>query len=290
MKILASSDLHYNIPRSKQPTRLLAKKINATNADILILAGDIAGADTTAFTEALELFSDFKGIKLLVPGNHDLWTNNGTNSLEKWKNTLPELAKQYEFIMLDGNPQIIDNIGFVGNVGWYDYSFRDETLNVPITFYKAKIGPGRALYNGNLTTDFKITPDKLTHTHIAITAQWNDRKFVKLPLTDEQFTELLTNMLRNDIEKISSKCKKIIAITHHLPARELVWYRGHPNWDFSAAFLGSKKFAETLTPYDNIIYHLSGHNHKAAKCKIANTQHITIGSTYKHKQLIELNI
>ncbi len=289
MRILASSDLHYNIPRSRKPTRELAQQIISQQADVLIIAGDIAGYDTDRFARALDLFSEFKGIKLLVPGNHDLWVNNGVNSFEKWKNILPEIARKYGFVMLDGNPQIIGDIGFVGNVGWYDYSFRDKTLNVPLQFYKAKIGPGRALYNNQLA-EFDINPENLEDTHKAITSIWNDRNFVKLPFSDEEFTELLASQLKDDIEKIANKCKHIIAITHHLPTRKLVWYRGQPNWDFAAAFLGSQKFSDIIADYENIIYHISGHNHKSAHCRISSTEHITIGSTYREKALLKLDI
>ena len=289
MRILASSDLHYNIPRSQEPTRELAKQVINRQGDVLILAGDIAGVDITLFAEALELFSGFKGIKLLVPGNHDLWVNNGISSLKKWQKMLPLIADEYDFIMLDGNPQIIGDIGFAGNIGWYDYSFRDESLNVPIEFYQAKIGPGRALYNDELGK-FNINPDELDHIHRSITGAWNDRKFVKLEMSDSEFTALLADRLKKDIETIYDKCEKMVTVTHHLSTRELVWYRGDPNWDFSAAFLGSQLFADIVKQYPKIVYHLTGHNHKAARCKISSAEHIAIGSTYKTKALIELDI
>ena len=47
MRILVTADLHYDIERSRAPTRQLAREIAATGGDALVLVGDTAGADLT---------------------------------------------------------------------------------------------------------------------------------------------------------------------------------------------------------------------------------------------------
>ncbi len=288
MRIIITSDLHYNIKRSRKATEELSKNLKSISADVLIIAGDIAGPEIDEFRKALELFADFRGIKLFVPGNHDLWVCDGASSFDKLSN-LSKVAEEYDFILLDGNPQVIDKVGFVGTIGWYDYSFKDDSLAVPMEFYRAKVGPGRvALFPDEFRVDFDLS--KLLPHHYKITSIWNDRNFVKLPFSDEKFTDILLHRLASDIEKIKRDTENIIAVTHHLPTRNLVWLRGDPNWDFASAFLGSQRFYEILKNYPQIKYCFSGHNHRSAEWTDGKIQFVSIGSTYRKKVLYEVNI
>ncbi len=289
MRILCTGDLHYNIPRSREATTDLASKVLRRGGDVLILTGDTASSDPHYFSECLELFSEFRGLKLLVAGNHDLWTQNGENSLARWTNLLPSLASQMGFNMLDANPVISGDIGFAGNVGWYDYSFRDENLKVPMRFYRAKAGPGRAKrveYMKHLVEN----KDDLLTLHFEITSAWSDAQHVRLTMSDEEFVELLTEKLKTDLNRITAKTKTIVAVIHHLPARELVWYRGNVNWDFAAAFLGSQRFFDVIMDNPNVKLCLSGHNHRHAEMATEFTKFISVGSTYKKKVLMEFDL
>ena len=61
MKILVTSDLHYDITRSREPTRDLARRVCAKGGDALVLVGDTAGARLEPLGEALTLFDGFPG-------------------------------------------------------------------------------------------------------------------------------------------------------------------------------------------------------------------------------------
>ena len=297
MRILASSDLHYNIKRSKGPAQDLAQRVLRRGGDVFILAGDIAGIEPEMFQRGLELFSGFTGKKLLVAGNHDLWVKPGQCSFEKWSKLLPALAREAGFEMLDHQPCVIGNIGFVGNIGWYDYSFRDEDLRIPLRFYEAKIGPGRAWrleeWHHLLDKEYPLPPE-----HQDITTAWRDGEFVKLPMSDTEFVEHLAQKLRADLSAVAASCEKIVSVIHHVPRRDLVWYRGDSNWDFAAAFLGSRRFQEILSSSFNLNLSdfpalplcLAGHNHHAKVVKENATEYITIGSTYVEKVLLEFEL
>jgi len=238
MRILATSDLHYNIKRSKEPARDVARRVVNRGGDIFILAGDIAGVDSEHFLRGLELFSGFTAKKLLVAGNHDLWIKPGECSFEKWSKRLPQLAAQAGFTMLDHEPTVIGDLGFVGNVGWYAYGFRDDRLAIPMRFYQAKVAPGRAArlseYHHLLDPVDPILPQ-----HHAITTAWRDGEYVRLSMSDLDFVDYLAGRLERHLAQIEPRCRKIIAVMHHLPHRDLVWYRGDANWDFAAAFLAA---------------------------------------------------
>jgi len=289
MRILASSDLHYNIKRSKEPAEELARKTVLRGGDVLILAGDIAGIGPEHFLGCLELFSKFKGEKFLVAGNHDLWVRPGQCSFEKWSKHLPRLAKEAGFWMLDHQPKIVDHIGFVGNIGWYDYSFRDEGLKIPMRFYEAKVGPGRALRLSEYQHLLDPT-DQLLPEHRDITTSWRDGQYVNLPMSDKEFVEHLIEKLQTDLIGVSRNCEKMVAVFHHLPCRKLIWYRQNSNWDFAAAFLGSQRFREVLDNHPTLCLCLSGHNHRANVIKGEVLDYITIGSTYDEKVLLEFEL
>ncbi|NLX07209.1 MAG: hypothetical protein GXY33_18890 [Phycisphaerae bacterium] len=289
MRIIATSDLHYNIARSRPGVRQAAQKVAQRGGDVLVIAGDIAGIDTAIFAEALELFADFRGPKLLVAGNHDLWVAPGRCSLEKWSRELPQIARRYGFHMLDHEPYYADGVAFVGTVGWYDYSFRLRKLDVPLRFYQAKMGPGRVAAVPELSNLLESQDDLHDH-HFAITAAWRDGQYVNLPFDDPGFTDHLAERLDEHLKAAVARSPHVVAVTHHLPRRELVWYRGDPGWDFVAAFLGSDKLHAVLRRYEPVKLCLSGHSHRADSIKDNGTHYVAIGSTYLDKALVELDL
>lgn len=123
MKILATSDWHY--PDFPERVKLIAERARELEADVLVVAGDIS-YDEGRMHEALGLFEDFPGKKLAVAGNHDLWVENEKGSSAKKYKRMGKVLKEHGFHYLDRGPLVLDGTGFVGNVGWYDYSLRNE--------------------------------------------------------------------------------------------------------------------------------------------------------------------
>ena len=66
MRILVTADLHYDIPRSREPARALAARACAAGGDAIVLVGDTAGPDLGPLAECLALLADFGGRKFLV--------------------------------------------------------------------------------------------------------------------------------------------------------------------------------------------------------------------------------
>ena len=116
MKIVVAADLHYGVGYNQEICRKFAQKIPRKKPDVIILAGDTFHFDFQLLTDCLALFEDFKGDKLLVTGNHDLWTKDG-NSLELYEKMLPDLVRQAGFYYLDEKPFIKNSVAFVGNIG-----------------------------------------------------------------------------------------------------------------------------------------------------------------------------
>ncbi|MBN2561602.1 MAG: metallophosphoesterase family protein [Phycisphaerae bacterium] len=144
MRIIITSDLHYNVPRSKAPTRAVAEEICGLGGDVLILAGDSAAGDLTILDEVFGLFESFSGAVLAVAGNHELWTADGADSLHRYEHDLAEACARNGVHYLDATPFLADKLAIVGNVGWYDFTFRPSPMGIPLRFYENKIAPGAA--------------------------------------------------------------------------------------------------------------------------------------------------
>ncbi|MBK8268764.1 MAG: metallophosphoesterase [Planctomycetes bacterium] len=124
MRIIITADLHYDVARSREPAKAIAREICERGGDILLIVGDTASANLNFLDEAFGLFESFGGSKLTVAGNHELWTAGAACSLHRHENELAEACSRNGIHYLEREPFIADGIAFVGSVGWYDYSFR----------------------------------------------------------------------------------------------------------------------------------------------------------------------
>ena len=290
MKILVTADLHYDIARSREPTRDLARRICAGGGDVLVLAGDTAGADPDTLAQCLDLFDGFAGRKLLVPGNHCLWCRTGETSLDRYQRVLPDVAAAGGFEMLDQQPVAIDGLGLVGSIGWYDYSFREASLGIPLAFYRAKVAPGAAAQAGAHAGLVEAHRDRLTDRQLAIATRWMDGVHVRLGIDDEAFVAHLTWKLRRQLAALSRRVERIVAITHHLPFEQLV-PRGRPDrFAFAAAFMGSGRLGEVLRACPKVRWVYCGHSHWPARMRLGRLRVVNVGSTYRQKRLEVLEV
>jgi predicted phosphohydrolase len=289
MRILASSDLHYNIHRSRASAEDLAARACAAGGDALVLVGDTAGADFGPFREALRLFAGFGGLKLLVPGNHCLWCYGGGDSMQRYRTELPAMAAEEGFVLLDHHPQTLGVVGLAGSIGWYDYSFADSSLEIPLPFYQAKISPGAANYLGRKELLDAHGAD-LQERHMSIGVRWMDGQYVKLGMTDAEFTEQLAGTLREQLTQLSASCERIVVFMHHLPFVELVPRRRPPRFAFAAAYMGAERLGQVLREFPKITHVFCGHSHFRRRVAIGSMDVLAIGSTYVEKHLEVLEV
>lgn len=292
MKVIAIADLHYNIARCREQVQAQARAVCTRGADVLAVAGDTASTDVQYFEEALALFESFPGRKVLVPGNHDLWVLAAGDSRKRYEQDLPEICRRHGFEYLDAGPVLVDGTAFVGTVGWYDYSFRDESLGVPMRFYEAKAGPGAAdqlrRYRHLLDGHGDVS-DEMKQ----ITAIWRDGQHVKLGMSDVDFTRQQVDKLREHLRWAAQRVEQIICLIHHLPLREMAPDTDEPNWRFARAFLGSTCFRDLFESQPKVRYVLAGHSHwpyhgQHSSHDNGMIDYINIGSGYHRKHEVEL--
>lgn len=290
MRILITGDLHYNIRRSQAGAVELAAEARRLGGDALVLLGDTAGADTQSLREALELFAEFDGLRLLVPGNHCLWCQPGQDSLQRYHELLPALAGECGFVLLDASPQVLDGVGLVGSVGWYDYSFREEALDVPKDFYEAKIAPGAARYYGGHEDLLARHAERLTDRHHSLSARWMDGVHVKLPYSDAEFVAVLADRLAGQLAELAPRVDRIVAFMHHLPFEQLVPRNRPDRFAFAAAYMGSERFGEVLLDCPKVTHVYCAHSHWKTRARIGRIEAVNVGSTYVQKHLEVLEI
>jgi predicted phosphodiesterase len=290
MKLIATADLHYNIRRSRASTEKLADRVADADADALLLVGDTAGRDKDVFEKCLALFSGFKGRKLFVAGNHGLWSANGEDAMSILRDELPARAANHGFESLEFQPVIIDGVGLVGTVGWYDYSFRNRELGLPMRFYERKVSPGAARYFSE-HNDLLEPEDDLSEAHREMTVRWMDGVHVKLGMSDADFAALLADKLAGQLDAVAGEADRIIAAVHHLPfANMLPHLPDAPKWRFIEAYMGSERLGEVLLAEPKVTHVICGHTHQPARTRNGHIECINVGSNYHHKRLVEIEV
>ncbi|MCG3180527.1 MAG: hypothetical protein BIFFINMI_02889 [Phycisphaerae bacterium] len=290
MRLIATADLHYNIARSRGPTEALAADIVARGGDVLLLVGDLAGADKGPFEECLALFGGFPGRKLFVAGNHELWSRGATDALALLRDELPARGARHGFACLEYQPVLLGPVAIVGTVGWYDYSFRDPALDLPLRFYRRKVSPGAARYFTE-HRDLLENADDLTDGHHELTARWMDGVHVNLPAGDEAFTRMLADKLATQLDAVAREVDRIVVAIHHVPfARMMPELPPGANWQFVAAYMGSELLGQACLAQPKVTDVICGHTHQPLTIREGHIQCHNVGSNYHTKRKLELEI
>jgi len=289
MKLVVTADLHYNVARSVEPTRTLAEEICKLEADALLILGDVGGRDSRIVSDCLHLFDRFSGQKFFVAGNHDIWVNPGEDSLERFENALPALCREADFHPLDVEPALVNHVGIVGSMGWYDASFRPARLEIPYRFYEHKVAPGAASRLSrykHLVEDLSDVPEAA----MRVSSRWMDGEHVRLSMSDLEFCHYLRDRLSQHLETVADQCHTIVVGLHHIPFAQLIPHNDDPNWAFAGAFLGSELFGQAMLDHPKIRYALCAHSHLVHQTKIQHIECINVGCTYvkKRYEIIEL--
>ena len=182
----------------------------------------------------------------------------------------------------------MDDLAIVGSVGWYDYSFAQPNLGIPRRFYEAKISPGAAERFSEFAHLFQPDDDFPPHAR-QVVARWNDGRFVHLHRSDEAFLDELLSKLSDQLESLRNT-KRVIAAVHHLPFAELLPPPHSAQWDFAKAYLGSARIGQLLLRYENLTDIFCGHSHFKAEAKVGYIRAVNIGSGYRQKRMMTIDL
>ena len=250
MRFGVISDLHID-EKQRYRTMIIEELKNIVREkgiSHLIIAGDISSGNLKALETFFKLLRTHIPAQLLfVPGNHDVWVQPSraqglenlplenkrvTSSWEKYNRILPLICAENEVHYLPNTPVLSNTTLILGNMGWYDYSFRNPLFNFSLKDYERKT------YQGMYWSDL----------HFALWFKESKEKN-----SDIEVTEELLQKLKKDYEKGIQLAKsrnvvitKIVFVLHHIPFNELVIFKNKAEWDYFSAFMGSEKFGKFI--------------------------------------------
>jgi putative phosphoesterase len=254
MRIVVFSDPHVDINAQfmisndikENFIEILIETLINNRPDVLICAGDVT-PDTNLLITTLtsikeEVESDFY---VFVPGNHDIWfktpadqSGKASSSLDKYNRAIPKICQEVGFTFLPGNPLTINKVGFLGSIGWYDYSFRNTKWDsqVDLITYAAK------RYQGSV---------------------WNDVNYGEWEMSDAAVCQYLLSELDKDYNFLlnQQEIDEMVLILHHVPFKQFVIYKDDLEWDFFSSFIGSQQFGDWASKHPEIKTIVFGHTH-----------------------------
>lgn len=263
-RLLVCADLHYS-PHAPhvEAVQALAEAVCRSGADALVIAGDAVRGSIETLPDCLSLFSGFRGARLFVPGNHELWTAQG-DSEDVYRRIVPDLLAAHGFRMLDGAPFYLGRTAIVGNMGWYDYSLQDRRLRLRDYFYRKKSIPGMVTMN--------------------------DVQFIHWRYDDQAFTRQCVEQLARDLRTASRRADRIIVVTHFVPFAELVpEVEGLPLM-FARAFIGSAALGRTIRRFGKVRCVFSGHAHVNAHARIGRVKAWLVAGGRRYNTLYRLSL
>ncbi len=247
-RFLLFSDLHLDIGGSEYGETYLEELSDYLRGvgeyDYAICAGDISPS-LQELENGLKYLKDTLGVEelLFVPGNHDVWEIRRkvvTGSTKaKYETFLKNSVERAGCWYLPRNPFVLNHeVGIIGNLGWYDYSFRNP-------FYDTVLG------------DFEKRYQSKQYGGL----YWNDAFFTNWGMSDAEVVEYLLEEARADAQRIQeSRVSVKVAVFHHIPFKEGVIYKNTLEWDFFSAFMGSEKLGWFVEKeHFNLVIH--GHTH-----------------------------
>lgn len=127
IKVAIISDLHLDQWETKGLRPSFLDYTNPDNADVLIIAGDLHSTiDKTR--ELAELFLQHYDKVLFTDGNHEHYA--GEHTVIEYENRLNSESTKATY--LSGNSIIIDDVGFIGCNGWYDWNCTGDNNEIQI--------------------------------------------------------------------------------------------------------------------------------------------------------------
>ena len=212
-----------------------------------MIAGDLA-RHLVQLSETLNAFqlADLACEKLFVPGNHDIWAIETLDVTSEQKcDIISQICYECEFHPLMDAPFVTEQVAFCGTIGWYDYSFAPSGYDFSNAQYAEKELMG---------------------------AVWNDKRYAKWADSDPVLTQRFQAELEAQIASVRDNVSRIIVVTHHVPFRECIRYRGELPWDFFRAFMGSEGIGTRCLREPLVTHALFGHDHRSVDMQLQSVR------------------
>ncbi len=267
VRIVYTSDLHSDAtPQNAALLPYLARRAVALRPDVFVIAGDLAES-TTAVRQSLEVFRAVPGVRLYLPGNHDLFVEgppeSAPTSRDKYERDLPAAAQAAGFKALGVHAVTVENVAFVSVTGWFDYGFRDPALDVCVTTLQYTAGQWRGVRAFDRGHVFWPRPSPTGAPPGAPPPGAQPCSALGAWATDAEIDADMGGFLDSQL-RATAASEHVVAIVHVLPFAALVQRRAFGNVAFHDAYLGSAAIGARLRLEPRLRAVITGHLHRPA--------------------------
>lgn len=264
-RVIVTADLHYHL-QWHEVLEAFARSVKRARPDCLVVAGDV-GHPLHHFVAGLRLFADLPCLKLVLAGNHDLWT--GVYHSERlWKSELALASRRYGFHWLEAESFKSGKLGICGTLGWYDYSAKDPSL-------------------GFTDRDYAVNKSQVNNDAHYLDWRWSDREFAD---------ELVAQFERRLAALHADPAVAEILVVTHVPPFEANILRksGDPFWNFSNAYFGNLTLGKVIAACPKVRRVVSGHTHVGGTWRVPGVAgeiiSYVVDSEYGRPAMIELDL
>ena len=282
MKILAISDLHVD-EHDREPWETFLARVQEEQPDVLVVAGDLTVGKSGLYETLLSQFGFFSGPKLFVPGNHDLWQpHSRRETWQRYDEELPAAVSAGGWQYLDLGPVLLDDVAFVGGMGWYDYTLRQTVTPRP----GLKVSPGEVAAprrgmkvrasRSNLDWEDLTDEDYATKAlqvgdeNVMEGVIWNDVFYTDWQRRDAEIVQYFCDKLRDQAHQVATRARKIVAVTHFVPFVQTLQDYREVAPAYARAFAGSTAMGETIKGLPAIQAAIFGHWHRGGHWRIGD--------------------
>lgn len=232
MKIQIASDLHLEFYRDKgRDVKFFSELVDpTTDADILILAGDIGYPEDSITSEFIYWCCSIWPEVVWVYGNHEYYNRDESY---KWRYSHTSLSmKQKEDLI-----PCLDNL---------------------------HVGNGEFVYDGIPILGTTLWTDVKGSEAVDLCRHMSDFSFIKqndgFPLTVSEWTSrhsIEREWLQKNLDKVALEGRKAIVVTHHLPSYTMI----QPQYKDCKNNCGFAAHADDLVQHPGVALWVCGHSH-----------------------------
>ena len=290
MKILAISDVHLD-PDEEGTCQEFLARVQEDAPDVLVIAGDLAVGKSDVYETLLAHCDFFRGPKLFVPGNHDLWQLHSKRATwRRYEEELPDAIATAGWQYLDQGPVILEDVAFIGCMGWYDYSLRQTVspepglrvspahVTAPRRGMKVDAARSHLAWEDLTAEDYQTKALQAGDDNLMEGIVWNDVFYTDWGRSDAEMTQVFCDRLRAQARQVSRRAKRLVVVTHFVPFAETLRDYHEVAPAYARAFAGSVSLGETICSFSRAQVAIFGHWHHAGEWQIGNLRAFNVSA------------
>ena len=245
MRVIVTADLHY-LGRWREKLEATVVEMGVLKPDCLVVGGDV-GERVSGFEHMLTMLQAIDCPRLVLTGNHDLWSDADLSSQRLWEEVLPRITRKSGAIWLEGENWSRDGLAICGTNGWYDYSGRDPSIEL---------------------SDDDYFEQKRYHMV--------DGELINWPWNDIEFAHMLGKAFSARLAALEADpaIREILVVTHVPVFAEAIIHRPEVRaWALTNAYFYNLTLGKRIAASPKVTRVISGHTHVGTTAMVKGAGH-----------------